>query len=434
MQASNGVSIKQWATDVLTALARTTSKPTEDFVTDEHVLALIVWAHKEGGGVVIGDNTSSATYNPLNTKFTSDDVPGTTVGGSNVYKGEPYTSRAYSSYSAGVQAAANTMLSDRQDRISTILADRDSTADQVLSVVADPKNNKVGTVEMQWAATPAAQYKSALLGILGKARSDPGRLAEQSDRLLVNPKGQPIGAYNTDALAAADGTQIVTGKKPSTIQKFSSSGGGRGIGASAFMLGDEPLSEDTVPPPTDPKGWNITTTDPDINNAATALGRLYSEPDGSSGSSDSGGVTVQTVSQSVNDVSALPDLGVTGNYNLAQAENMLPTSAANVLDVAAENIMNGGTTTDAAADAQILSLDYKNDTAGAQAYTEEAGGSTNSAAYARMVEGWGGTSDGGNTPPDPVVAPPTVTQIDTSTFVSGFGDQGRRSSGMTSGM
>jgi hypothetical protein len=89
----NAITIREWAIDVLKLLAKNAQVPESNTVTEEHILALVVWAHKEGGGVTVGENTSPATFNPLNTKFSSGSITSTSVGGPNVYKNESYTRR-----------------------------------------------------------------------------------------------------------------------------------------------------------------------------------------------------------------------------------------------------------------------------------------------------------------------------------------------------
>jgi hypothetical protein len=89
----------------------------------------------------------------------------------------------------------------------------------------------------------------------------------------------------------------------------------------------------------------------------------------------------------VNDVIPKAD-----EFKFAEIENMLPTSKANVLDVAANEIMNNKATTGVAAkDNLILTEDYKNDTFGADAYQAKNGGSVSSAARMRMIEGFSST-------------------------------------------
>lgn len=79
-------------------------------------------------------------------------------------------------------------------------------------------------------------------------------------------------------------------------------------------------------------------------------------------------------------------------FKFAEIESMLPTSKANVLDIAANEIMNNKATTGVATkDNLILTEDYKNDTFGADAYQAKNGGSVSSAARMRMIEGFSST-------------------------------------------
>lgn len=102
---SGGYSLSQWAGDVLRALGAP--------VTQNNVTFLVSWAIAEGG-----DQTNSASFNPLNTTWT---IAGSTPLPGNAAVNNGVAVQQYPDYSTGLQATVNTLKNGRNNNLIQML-------------------------------------------------------------------------------------------------------------------------------------------------------------------------------------------------------------------------------------------------------------------------------------------------------------------------
>jgi hypothetical protein len=145
--------LEQFMIHLLKRLSQKYNKPESDFVTKEHVVALVAFAIGEGG-----DINNGSIYNPLNLSLKAPDLP-TKPWANNGAGGE----QAYSSFDVGVEANARSMSKGYQDRLGYILSKPNSTAAQVMYTLTYYKKYEGN---LAWAtasmANPAQYYKERL--------------------------------------------------------------------------------------------------------------------------------------------------------------------------------------------------------------------------------------------------------------------------------
>lgn len=110
--------LEQFAIHVLKASAAKRGEPEENFVTKQHVIALVAFAIGEGG-----DIANASIFNPLNLSYKSKDI-----------KFEPWLGdggggeQSYGSFNEGVEANTRQMNMGYQSRLGDILSKKNSTA------------------------------------------------------------------------------------------------------------------------------------------------------------------------------------------------------------------------------------------------------------------------------------------------------------------
>lgn len=107
--------LEQFAIEVLKDVAQKKGIDPSITVTQEHVIALLAFMIGEGGDIANGD-----LYNPLNTGINAPDL----INGAHAGNGV----QSFKSFDAGVEATARTMFKTTQSRLSDILAQQASTA------------------------------------------------------------------------------------------------------------------------------------------------------------------------------------------------------------------------------------------------------------------------------------------------------------------
>lgn len=109
--------LEMFAIHILKALAEKTNKPESDFVTKQHVVALVAFSIGEGG-----DINNQSVFNPMNLGLSADDLPTKKWGA-----GTDGT-QSYASFDVGVEAYARQFLASNQDRLGIVLSKKESKA------------------------------------------------------------------------------------------------------------------------------------------------------------------------------------------------------------------------------------------------------------------------------------------------------------------
>ncbi len=112
--------LEQFMIGILKRMAQISGKPESDFVTQEHVLALVTFAIGEGG-----DIANSSLFNPMNGGMSPSWIgqSGSVWGGSG-----SDGRRGYDSFDTGVELYARQFFTGNQTRIGAVLGDPASTA------------------------------------------------------------------------------------------------------------------------------------------------------------------------------------------------------------------------------------------------------------------------------------------------------------------
>jgi murein DD-endopeptidase MepM/ murein hydrolase activator NlpD len=135
--------LEQFAIEVIKNVATKMNQPNpEDFVTEEHVVALIAFMVGEGG-----DINNRNLYNPLNTGINAPELLASGNNGS----GHQW----FKSFDAGVEATARTMVGTKQSRLATTILDKTSTAEQFMKALTYYKDYPGN---MYWAALSDPSY------------------------------------------------------------------------------------------------------------------------------------------------------------------------------------------------------------------------------------------------------------------------------------
>jgi hypothetical protein len=109
--------LEMFVIHILKALAQKTNKPDEDFLTKQHVVALVAFAIGEGG-----DINNASVFNPMNLGLSADDLP------TKVWGAGTDGTQSYVSFNVGIEAYARQFTTDNQDRLGKVLSDKESTA------------------------------------------------------------------------------------------------------------------------------------------------------------------------------------------------------------------------------------------------------------------------------------------------------------------
>ncbi len=115
--------LEQFMIEVLKDIAQKRGVTAQETVTEEHVIALVAFAIGEGG-----DINNQDIFNPLNTGINAPDL---TVNGEHVTNGK----QSFKSFDAGVEANARVMTGQNQRRLSDILIQPNSNAQQFMEAL-----------------------------------------------------------------------------------------------------------------------------------------------------------------------------------------------------------------------------------------------------------------------------------------------------------
>ena len=119
--------LEAWAISVLRNIALKSGLPESTILTQQKVLALVVFAHTEGGGV----SGHNGTYNPVNTKLNHEDLHGENQGNA----ATDSNSNGFPTFDQGVEANTRAMFVGVQKRVGTALLNPDTTPEQFLEAV-----------------------------------------------------------------------------------------------------------------------------------------------------------------------------------------------------------------------------------------------------------------------------------------------------------
>lgn len=159
--------LEQFMIEVLKDIAQKRNVSQEDILTEEHVIALVAFAIGEGG-----DINNRFLFNPLNTGLNAPDLlaPGWEHNQSGL--------QAFKSFDAGVEANARVMTMPNQKRLSDILIERDSTAQEFMRALTY-FNEYPGNKLWAEASLPphADEYYQQRLLLVGQVRKNYDKLA-----------------------------------------------------------------------------------------------------------------------------------------------------------------------------------------------------------------------------------------------------------------
>ena len=156
--------LEQYVVNILQDIAQTLGVPQSNTVTQEHVVAMIAWAWGEGGNS--GINGNNEAFNVWNTSISD---PSLVAGGNN-----SGSFKSFKSFDAGVEANTLSMLGSYQSRIGAVLSNPNTTAEQVLTTIAD-YNLYPGN--LGWTSGSSTGYLTSLLTILTQTRQDYSQMA-----------------------------------------------------------------------------------------------------------------------------------------------------------------------------------------------------------------------------------------------------------------
>lgn len=142
--------VEQFAIELLKNIATKTNVDPSETVTKQHVLALVSFAHVEGG-----DTANSDNFNPFNSGWPDKEL----LDGAHSVSGV----QSFKSFDAGVEATARHMTTGVQSRLGGVLSKKDTSASDFFKTLLNfrPYNGKA---QKSWAQPPPAlsYYLSAL--------------------------------------------------------------------------------------------------------------------------------------------------------------------------------------------------------------------------------------------------------------------------------
>lgn len=183
--------LEMFAIHILKALAQKTDKPEEDFVTKQHVIALVAFALGEGG-----DINNQSVFNPMNLGLSADDLPTKKWGA-----GTDGT-QSYASFDVGIEAYARQFLTDNQDRLGIVLSKKDSTAADFMYALTHYEKYKGNAF---WAAASLGNPDAYYQGRLDLVKSVKNNYEKTAGLIIgTNEYEQPKGMYKPSLLQYKD--------------------------------------------------------------------------------------------------------------------------------------------------------------------------------------------------------------------------------------
>lgn len=194
--------LEQWAIHTLKAIAQKKGANEADYVTKEHVIALVAFALGEGGDI----NNTSSVFNPLNTGLRALELidGGAAVDGTQSFK----------SFDAGVEATARTMVGKNQNRLATVLSKPTSTAKDFMTALTYYQRYS-GNFFWAAASLPPNQdsYYTQRLSLITTVRNN---YADIASFVIGTPeKEQPAGIRDKSKLQFDGSSDIVSSDTPS---------------------------------------------------------------------------------------------------------------------------------------------------------------------------------------------------------------------------
>ena len=162
--------VEMFMIHILKRMAQISGKPESDFLTKEHVIALIAFQKGEGG-----DTNNSSVFNPMNGGMDPEVVLGVSYDG--IWAGDGIDGRrAYPTFDIGVELYARQFLKGYQSRLGYVLSKPDSTAENfahALTFFEEYAGNKL------WASASLDSESSSKrqLGFIADVRRDYGAWA-----------------------------------------------------------------------------------------------------------------------------------------------------------------------------------------------------------------------------------------------------------------
>jgi hypothetical protein len=183
--------LEMFAIHILKALAQKTDKPEENFVTKQHVIALVAFALGEGG-----DINNQSVFNPMNLGLSADDLPTKKWGA-----GTDGT-QSYASFDVGIEAYARQFLTDNQDRLGIVLSKKDSTAADFMYALTHYEKYKGNAF---WAAASLGNPDAYYQGRLDLVKSVKNNYEKTAGLIIgTNEYEQPKGMYKPSLLQYKD--------------------------------------------------------------------------------------------------------------------------------------------------------------------------------------------------------------------------------------
>ena len=267
-------SIEQWAISVLKNISLKSGLPESTMVTQQKTLALVAWAHAEGGGV----DGHNGDFNPLNTKGGSGELGGVNQGNASTDS----NSNGFPTFDKGVEGITRGLFNRYQTRVGSTLIKPVMTPEELIEAVAGDfysttGSNSINRLEAQYPGNKAwamlsvtgfnygggigdrAEYLDDMLGALEVVR---GNYAKYAGKLLNGSVGTPAplvfsATGATGASVSAGGacgiSQPAAGKASEYIKDCGVNGGNANIACVAINeLVGVPYSQASRAAATDP--------------------------------------------------------------------------------------------------------------------------------------------------------------------------------------
>lgn len=186
--------LEQWAIHTLKAIAQKKGGNEADYVTKEHVIALLAFALGEGG-----DINNQDIFNPLTTGLNAPEL----IDGAHAVNGV----QSFKSFDAGVEAATRTMLGSNQNRLATILSKNTSTAKDFMTALTYYQRYKRNFFWAEASKPPNQDsYFRGRLSLVTQVRSN---YADIASLVIGTPEKEQVAGTRDKSKLQFDGTSNV---------------------------------------------------------------------------------------------------------------------------------------------------------------------------------------------------------------------------------
>lgn len=202
--------LEQFVIHVLIRLSQRYNQPESDFVTKDHVIALVAFAMGEGGDIM-----NRSVFNPMNLGYRDTQIKSVAYAANGVDGRQ-----SYGSFDEGVEAYARQMSAGTQSRLGYTLSKKNSTPDDfmhALTYYKEFRDNKF------WAEASLKNPSDYYNGRMNLVKSVKNNYAHTAGLVIGTPeKEQEKGIYNTDLIKYTD---LLQGNSENTSSNSSTDSG-----------------------------------------------------------------------------------------------------------------------------------------------------------------------------------------------------------------